>query len=304
MNKWLYLTFYILCVLCGLAGFAVDTYLNLEFVGFDNHGPAATIIVITVCSAISLSAATIAFKFRKYILGFMCIIGFVTSFFWSVPVTLSRIASTIDHKSVLRDNHDVKKKALERSYEEVKKLREEESKKGGCKDNCQKLLDRESSILAEIGKHGTTKTEDPAARRIAYILPNVSAEAVEMWIPMFAVISLTCLMNGLLAIGVFGLLDRKYKDEKHVIHPDKVLNIGNIELAKPSVSQVIRGSDNDPFVNIIRDNGKISISDIAHKSGKTLPYVSVYVSDLERKGIVSKNKEGRRTFIELRNRRR
>ena len=302
MNRGLYLLFYIVCILAGLAGFAVDTYLNLEFVGFDNTGPALTIIVITVCSAISLSAATVAFKFRKYILGLMCIIGFITSFFWSVPVTLSRIASTIDHKSVIRDNHEVKKKALERSYEETKKVREEESKKGGCKDNCQKLLAKEEALLKEIGTHGTSKTEDPAARRIAYILPNVSAEAVEMWVPMFAVISLTCLMNGLLAIGVFGLLDRKYRDEKHHVSPDKVLNIGNIDVTKKPPT-FVKGSDNDPFVNILRENGRMSISDIAQKSGKTLPYVSVRVSDLEKQNVVSKNKQGRRTFIELRSRR-
>lgn len=297
--------FYIVCTLAGLAGFVADTYLNLEFVGFNNTGPVITIVVITVCSAIALSAATVALKNRKYFLALMCLIGLISSFFWHVPITLSRIASTIDHKSVLRDNHEVKKKALEKAYLGVKTAREEESKKGGCKASCQQLMVKEESLLKEIGEHGTTKTEDAAARRIAYVLPSITAEAVEMIVPIFAVISLTCLMNGLLALGLFGILERKYKDEKHVVSDDKVLRIGNIENTRPlepsqnSAPTFTRGNEYDPFVILLRRNGRMSISDISQSLNKTLPYVSVYLSDLERRGIIVKTKEGRRTYIEL-----
>ena len=56
---------------------------------------------------------------------------------------------------------------------------------------------------------------------------------------------------------------------------------------------------NDPFVALVRESGAMSISDIASKTGKSLPYVSVYVSDLQRRGIFSKTKEGRKTYIDL-----
>lgn len=299
MNKGFYLMFYVLCILAGLSGFIADTYLNLEFVGFNNTGPAIMIVVITVCSAIALSAATVAMKFKKYFLALMCIVGLVSSFFWHVPITLSRIASTMDHKSVIRDNHELKKKTLERAYEETKRIREKESEKGGCKANCQQLMAKEESLLKEIAEHGTVKTEDAAAKRIAYIIPNVSAEAVEMVVPIFAVISLMCLMNSLLALGIYGLLDKKYKDDKHTITPEQVLHMKLDSTGRQQLTFHKKGSDNDPFVVLLRESGRMSITDIARKMGKTLPYVSVYISDLERQGIVSKRKDGRRTYIQL-----
>ena len=295
MNKGFYLMFYILCVLAGLAGFVADTWLNLEFVGFKNTGPAITIVVITVCSAIALSAATVAIKFKKYFLSLMCFVGLVSSFFWHVPITLSRIAATMDHKSVLHDNHENKRKLLDRSYQETKKVREEESKKGGCKDNCQKLMLKEEAILKEMGDLGTSSKEDAAAKRIAFVT-SIPPETIEMVVPIFAVVALMCLMNGLLALGIYGLLDKKYKEEKHVINPNQVLNIRNDDMRRPNV---VKGSENDPFVALVRESGAMSISDIASKTGKSLPYVSVYVSDLQRRGIFSKTKEGRKTYIDL-----
>lgn len=299
MNKGFYLMFYVVCVLAGLSGFVADTYLNLEYVGFNNTGPAITIIVITVCSAIALSAATVAIKFKKYFLAFMCLVGLVSSFFWHVPITLSRIASTMDQKSIVRDNHEYKKKVLEKAYNATKEAREKESSKGGCKTACQQLMEKEEAILKQIAEHGTVKTEDAAAKRISYVIPGITPETVEMVVPMFAVVSLMCLMNGLLALGIYGLLDKKYKDERHVVHPDSVLSIRNDDMGRKQLSFYTKGSDNDPFVNILRESGTMSISEMAKRSGKALPYVSVYVSELERQGIVSKRKEGRRTYVRL-----
>jgi len=136
MNKVLHLLFCVLCILAGLAGYAADTYLNVEYVGFGNTGPVITIIVLAVCSAISLTAASMAIKTEKYFVSVLCFVGFIAAVCWSAPVSLARISSSIDDKVTKVQSHVEKKSMLEKAYTEVKQLRQQESKKGGCGKNC------------------------------------------------------------------------------------------------------------------------------------------------------------------------
>jgi hypothetical protein len=302
MNKALNILFYVLCIIAGLAGYFADTYLNLEHVGIENTGPAITIVVIAICSAISLTVASMAFKVGKYAIATLCSIGFLTAVIWSAPVSLSRISASIDAKQTKKDSHLEKRKLLQQALNDVKEMRLKESKKGGCGKNCQKLVDKEQQIMMDLANLGLPQDENGASKRIAYAIPFIDAKTVEMIVPISAVIALTCLMNGLLTLGISSLLEMIKKPnqteqktvqsvlKENVVKKD---NIMNGEEILPSRDK------KDPIVKMVERLGEISLSDIAEKMEKSPPYVSTYVSDLERRGLIKKNRRGRRVFLSL-----
>lgn len=302
MNKALNILFYVLCIIAGLAGYFADTYLNLEHVGIENTGPAITIVVIAICSAISLTVASMAFKVGKYAIATLCSIGFLTAVIWSAPVSLSRISASIDAKQTKKDSHLEKRKLLQQALNDVKEMRLKESKKGGCRKNCLGLVDKEHQIMMDLANLGLPQDENGASKRIAYAIPFIDAKTVEMIVPISAVIALTCLMNGLLTFGISSLLEMIKKPnqteqktvqsvlKENVVKKD---NIMNGEEILPSRDK------KDPIVKMVERLGEISLSDIAEKMEKSPPYVSTYVSDLERRGLIKKNRRGRRVFLSL-----
>jgi DNA-binding transcriptional ArsR family regulator len=109
-------------------------------------------------------------------------------------------------------------------------------------------------------------------------------------------------MNGLLTFGISSLLEMIKKPnqteqktvqsvlKENVVKKD---NIMNGEEILPSRDK------KDPIVKMVERLGEISLSDIAEKMEKSPPYVSTYVSDLERRGLIKKNRRGRRVFLSL-----
>jgi hypothetical protein len=303
MNKVLYLMFCVLCILAGLAGYAADTYLNVEYVGFDNTGPVITIIVLAVCSAISLTAASMAIKTGKYFVSVLCSVGFVAAVCWSAPVSLSRISSSIDDKVTKVQSHVEKKSMLEKAYSEVTQLRQQESKKGGCGKNCRALFKREVDLLKEITSLGVPQETNGAGKRLAYAIPFLDAKTVEMVVPISAVVALTCLMNGLLVFGISSILtmfNQKsvmndiIRKTEEILKQDNVLD-GNkiIPIEKK------RQANNDPVVNLVEKEGEVSLSDVQKFMDRSAPFVSMYVSDLERRGLVKKSRNGRKVLLTL-----
>jgi len=295
MRKGLYLAFYAMCILAGLSGYFADTYLNVEYVGLQNTGPVITIIVIAFASAISMTAATMAFNAKKYVMAVLCSVGFVAAVCWSAPVSLSRISSSIDEKKVVTTNHMEKRKLLVSSLDEIKKLRVRESIKGGCGKNCRSLLEKENELVQQIANLGLPQESNGGEKRIAYAIPFLSAETVNMVVPISAVVALIFMMNGLLTFGVTSILDMLKKPEvKEVV----------VEKEVPKSSNILQGSsiipaNNDPIIKLIARDGEMTVSDVAEHMGKSLPYVSTYVSDLEKRGLITKNRVGRRVYLTL-----
>lgn len=303
MNKALNILFYVLCIVAGLAGYFADTYLNLEHVGIGNTGPAITIVVIAICSAISLTVASMAFKVGKYGIAILCSVGFLTAVIWSAPVSLSRISASIDAKQTKKDSHLEKRKLLQQALNDVKDMRLKESKKGGCGKNCQKLVDKEQQIMMELANLGLPQDENGASKRIAYAIPFIDAKTVEMIVPISAVIALTCLMNGLLTFGISSLLEmiKKPKQTEQIkaaqsVPKENIVKKDNIMNGEEILSS---REKKDPVVKMVERLGEISLSDIAESMEKSPPYVSTYVSDLERRGLIKKNRRGRRVFLSL-----
>lgn len=305
MNKVLYLLFCVLCVLAGLAGYAADTYLNVEYVGFDNTGPVITIIVLAVCSAISLTAASMAIKTGNYFVSILCLIGFIAAVCWSAPVSLARISSSIDDKITKIQSHVEKKSMLEKAYTEVKQLRQQESKNGGCGKNCRALIQQESDLLMEITTLGVPQESNGAGKRIAYAIPFLDAKTVEMLVPIFAVVALTCLMNGLLVFGVSSILsifNQKSELDSIVEKTEEILNTDNVKNMKDITPVKHQKQANiDPVVKLVESRGEVSLSDVQKFMDRSAPFVSMYVSDLERRGLVKKSRSGRRVLLTLPN---
>jgi len=307
MNRGMLIVFSILCVVAGISGYVADTYLNIEYVGgFSNVGPVITIIVIAVCSAIALTASTMAFRTGKYLVSVLCFVGFVSAVCWSAPVSLSRIASSVDSKTVKRDSHIQKREMLQKAYEEVKNLRAQEAKKGGCGKNCQALVKREGQLLAEITNLGLPQDENSAGSRLAYVIPFLDAKTVEMVVPISAVISLTCLMNGLLVFGLTNLFDlfsgpKPIVDKKNIFDGSKIIpekrSVDNVKLESKNLILPNRNDKNDPILKYVESMGEVTLSDVAKQMDRSLPFVSTYVSDLERRGLLNKRRAGRRVFI-------
>lgn len=293
MRKGLYLAFYAMCILAGLAGYFADTYLNVEYVGLQNTGPVITIIVIAFASAISMTAATMAFNAKKYVMAVLCSVGFVAAVCWSAPVSLSRISSSIDEKKVVTTNHMEKRKILISSLDEIKKLRALEAKKGGCGKNCRSLLEKENDLVQQIANLGLPQESNGGEKRIAYAIPFLSAETVNMVVPISAVVALILMMNGLLTFGVTSILDMLKKQEvKEVVVEKEVLKSENV-LEGSSIIP----ANNDPIIKLIARDGQMTVSDVAEYTGKSLPYISTYVSDLEKRGLITKKRVGRRVFL-------
>jgi ribosomal protein S25 len=284
MNRALYFLFYVICIIAGLAGFAADTYLNVEYVGFENSGPVLTIVVIAVCSALSLTAATMAWKAQKYVVFLLCTIGFLSAVVWSAPVSLSRISASIDIQTLSKENHQIKRDMLERAYNDVKATREKESKNGGCKKNCQALLDREQNLLKELTDLGNVKTGDPAAKRLAAVFTFIDEKTIETIVPISAIIALTCLMNGLFVFGVSSILEKRNLKKQIHIPKDKIMDMN------PEVDRILTE---------IANSGPMSIGELAKKTGNREPLVSSYMSELEKRGIVNKVRQGNRKIITL-----
>lgn len=284
MNRVLYFLFYVMCIMAGLAGFAADTYLNVEYVGFENSGPVLTIVVIAVCSALSLTAATMAWKTQKYVVFSLCTLGFLSAVVWSAPVSLSRISASIDIQTLTKENHQIKRDMLERAYNDVKKTREAESKNGGCKKNCQALLEREQNLLKELTDLGNVKTGDPAAKRLAAVFTFIDEKTIETIVPISAIVALTCLMNGLFVFGVSSILEKRNLKKQIHIPKDKIMDMNQ---------------DVDKILSEVANSGPISIGDLAKRTGKRENIVSTYVTELEKRGIVSKMRQGNRKIIAL-----
>jgi len=303
MNKVLHLLFCVLCILAGLAGYAADTYLNVEYVGFGNTGPVITIIVLAVCSAISLTAASMAIKTGKYFVSVLCFVGFIAAVCWSAPVSLARISSSIDDKVTKVQSHVEKKSMLEKAYTEVKQLRQQESKKGGCGKNCRALIQREADLLKEITSLGVPQETNGAGKRIAYAIPFLDAKTVEMVVPISAVVALTCLMNGLLVFGVSSILtmfNHKSQLDNIIKKTEEILKVDNVMDGKQIIPvKQQKQANNDPVVTLVESKGEVSLSDVQKFMDRSAPFVSMYVSDLERRGLVKKSRNGRKVLLTL-----
>jgi len=281
MTKGLHMALCLVAICAGLAGYVADTWLNVEFVSSDKSelGPVITTIVIAVCSALGLSVSSIAFKKKQYSTGILCAVGLVFAILWSAPVSISRISSAIDNQQDIIHSHNERVSRIQQAYNEVKKLRTEESKKGGCGKNCRSLLEKENDLFNQLVQSGSTKTANGGANRLAFVLPYMDAQTVTNLIPFTAVIALTCLMNGLLAFGVTGLMECTQKKK--------------VEIEVPSIQ------DSDPCLRILKRNPNVSITQLAKLSGNSVPYVSLKMKDMQKKGLVQKARKGRNVRVSL-----
>ena len=58
-------------------------------------------------------------------------------------------------------------------------------------------------------------------------------------------------------------------------------------------------ANNDPVVNLVESKGEVSLSDVQKFMDRSAPFVSMYVSDLERRGLVKKSRNGRKVLLTL-----
>ena len=298
MNTGLRMTLYLLCVLAGIAGYVSDTWLNVEFIGSeaDKFGPVLTTIVIAFCSVLALSAASVAYVSKQYVITVLCSLGFVFSVLWSAPVSISRISAAIETQGAGVVDHNNKISLLRESYQEIKGLRIAESNNGGCKGRCLDLLDRETALVEKIALAGAEKKENVGADKIStYVIPFVEANTVKDLMPFAAVFSLVFLMNGLLSFGVTGLISIAdgIKAKKKTVEKVNV-PVTKLEYTRPRVTEEI-----DPIIKILSEKGTLTVTELANLSGNKVPFTSIYVKSLENRGLVSKSRKGKNVFVEL-----
>lgn len=279
MNNWLLGLVFLLCVAAGVIGYLADTHLNVEHIQM-NGGSQGIIIatyVIAFCSALSLTACALAHKSKKYLTAALCFVGFIASMCWSAPVSLDRFGSVFDRQYVAVNSHNSRLETLNKAYKDAVASRKKEEANGGCRGNCQALMKREDTIMAQLLAVGAKKTGNAAGERLQLFTGFLDADTVRMLVPGAAVLSLICLMNGLLSFGVTGLVDLAKRESIETVTPEVL-----VPLNDPILGQIV---------------GERTISELAEMSGKSVPFVSTYVTRLEEQGVVTKERQGRSVIV-------
>jgi len=300
MKKTLMLCLFSVAILAGLAGYIADTWLNIEFVsagGFE-YGPVITTIVIAICSSLAITISVLSYKSGQYMISFCCVLGFIFAVLWSAPVSLSRISSALETAELQAKHKNAKLEMLKTSYEEIKVLRQKEGSRsnGGCGPNCRDLIEKELSVLNQIAALKGQHVVQAGASNIAFIVPGLSAETIQKLIPFSAVFALLFLMNGFLAFGVNGImsvLDEVDSRKKDVVV--RTVSPGELKPYNPK-SDI---ADSDPFIQLLKKKNRLSISELAELSGNNVPYVSLYISQLQKRGIVRKIRDGQKVRVSL-----
>ena len=113
-------------------------------------------------------------------------------------------------------------------------------------------------------------------------------------------------MNGLLVFGLTNLFvlfsgPKLIVDKKNIFDGSKIIpekrSVDNVKLESKNLILPNRNDKNDPILKYVESMGEVTLSDVAKQMDRSLPFVSTYVSDLERRGLLNKRRAGRRVFI-------
>ena len=306
MDNALKVLLFICALVAGVAGFTADTYLNVEYVmgdkGTITDGPVLTTIIIAIMSSIALASAILAWTENQKAVAVLCFCGLCAAILWSAPVSLARIAQAIDSQKQTVGTHNQKVDLLKVALKETTALRMAESKKGGCGKNCRALIDKETTIRNQLIAAGTAKEMDAGSNQISYFIPWLEPKTVSMVIPVAAVLALTFLMNGLVAVGFHGVVKMAKPKPKPVEKPVAKAKPKRRRKRKPAAkrNRVPEKIDySHPILETIAKSGEISIGDLASAVGNSHPYVSSYTSELEDRGVVERQKQGRKTIVRM-----
>ena len=89
-------------------------------------------------------------------------------------------------------------------------------------------------------------------------------------------------------------LDNIIKKTEEILKVDNVMDGKQIIPVKQQ-----KQANNDPVVNLVESKGEVSLSDVQKFMDRSAPFVSMYVSDLERRGLVKKSRNGRKVLLTL-----
>jgi len=299
---------YIAALFAGLLGAAADTYLNVEYVMGSNgsmmDGPVITTIIIAIMSSMALVSGLVAWENKMRLVAVSCIFGLICSLAWSAPVSLSRIASAIDSGKQVTNSHNQKVDLLQQALDDTIKLRMQESKKGGCGKNCRALMTAETKIRNQLAAVGTVKDSNAGASQITHFIPWLDKKTVNAIIPVAAVGALLFLSNSLISVGFHGIMAYLSMPAPE---PVKKASVKRKAKAKPRVKRKTTAPKrvpdvidyHHPILETIAKEGEISIGALASAVGNSSPYVSTYTSELEDRGIVKREKKGRRTVVRM-----
>ena len=181
---------YALITIAGLAGLAIDAYLNVEYIMNDGMitGTVLYTAMLSIASMLALLVGGAAWKQGKDFIAICCLVGWLSAQAFSIPLSIARYDASINANKGVVAAHNQKVDMLKSELTDVRNLRISESERGGCGPKCQKLLAKESNLSEQLREAGVVKVDS-------------LNDTIASGLPWLAIMAMLLLSNAFVTFG-------------------------------------------------------------------------------------------------------